>query len=151
MRSKKTISVIPAFLFSRKRASVRYFFDLLSIYTEENLSIERLWCFHDREGAFKSIRTLYRYHRALFLQIDKILKCLVSEIIGLSSSYEPPEISPADGVAHRKLEILFQALDTLVELLHKKNGIDFILDEEKYSFLHCFLFQRANIILLDTS
>lgn len=115
------------------------------------MSIEKLWNFHDREGSFKSVKTLYRYHNSLFLQIDKILKCLVSGIIGLSGSYEPPEISPEDGAAQRKLEILFQALDTLVELLHKKNGISFILDEEKYSFLHCYLFQRAGIILLDTS
>ena len=97
-----------------------------------------------------SLKTLYRYHRDLLRQIDSVIAVLSSEIVGLSSSYELPQIMPADNTARRKVAILFRSLDRLIELLHLKGRINPVLEEEKYAFLHCFLFQKANIILLDS-
>jgi hypothetical protein len=83
-------------------------------------------------------------------QIDAIITILTSEIVSLSSSYEIPDISPDESAAHRKVEILLQSLEKLIQLLHLKGKINPVLDEEKYAFLHCFLFQKGNIILLDS-
>ena len=81
-------------------------------------------------------------------QIDGVTAILIREIISLSSSEYLPAISPASSIAHRKVEILFQSLERLVELLHLKGRIGPILDDEIFAFLHCFLFQKAAIILL---
>lgn len=81
-------------------------------------------------------------------QIDAVTAVLTGEIISLSSSEEPPTISPASNTAHRKVEILLQSLDRLIELLHLKGRIGAVLDDERFAFLHCFLFQKADIILL---
>lgn len=98
-----------------------------------------------------SLKTLYRYHRDLMRQIDQVISAIASEIIKLSSSFELPEISPDASVPHRKVEILLGSLSKLIELLHYKNMTSPVLDDEKYAFLHNFLFQKANIILLDSS
>ena len=149
-RSKKTLSVIPAFLFVRKRKSILYFFNLLRHYVRDTLTLHTLWCIYDKDEIFTSQKTLYRYHRDLMRQIDVMITILTSEIVSLSSSYKLPEILPDESAPHRKVEILLLSLDRLTSLLHLKGKINPVLDEEKYAFLHCFLFQKGNIILLDS-
>jgi len=62
-----------------------------------------------------------------------------------------PEISPDENSPRRKVSILLESLDRLIELLHLKGKIGPLLEEEKYAFLNCFLFQKAGITLLDSS
>ena len=110
-----------------------------------------LWNLYDREEMFVSVKTLYRYHRELMRQIDAVIAILTTEIINLSNSCELPEVLPDASVPHRKVTILLHSLDRLIELLHLKGRINPVLDDEKYAFLHCFLFQKAGIILLNSS
>ena len=94
------------------------------------------------------MKTLYRYYRALMEQIDDIMKALTSGIISLDSTISIMDIHPEDDTKFRKLTILFHLIDTLLELLHRKNITGIILSEEAYEFIHCYLYQKSRIILL---
>lgn len=142
---------MPAFLFSRKRKSIDYFFQLISAYSEEKCSLLHLWKCHDMDEVFQSFKTLYRYHRNLIIQTDDIIKILTGGIIELDSNFEIQKILPGSEV-HQKLELLFKLLDILVNLLHEKNIVKPVLETEKFAFLNSYLFRKGKIIVLfDTS
>lgn len=107
-----------------------------------------MWSLYDQEAVFGSYKTLHRYYRDLMAQIDSIISILTKKIISLSSEDGLPEIFPADKSPHLKLKILFYQLDRLLELLHMKNRTSPILEDEKYAFLHEFLFRKGKTILL---
>jgi len=142
---------LPAFLFSRKQASLKYFFTLISLYAQEDVSLWRLWANTDRDDVFINIKTLYRYYHALCNQIDVILKTLSREIVDIDGNFTLPTIFPDRQRVRDKMKLLFFLLDKLIETIHKKQRSGIILQEERYSFLHSYLNQKAGIILLNSS
>jgi hypothetical protein len=142
---------MPAYLLSRKQKSLEYFFILLRLYVAENLSLEQIWATRDTDNHFRSLKTLYRYHRKLAGQIDAILTVLSREIAVVNSSFVLPEIGPDNRGAREKLRILFYLLDSLIDILHRKHRSSIILEQERHSYLNHYLWQSAGIQLLDSS
>jgi hypothetical protein len=142
---------LPAFLLSRKHKSLRYFFTLLRIYKDRKISIETLWSNYDTDGYFNNLKTLRSYFCALSRQIDEILSILSSHVVTLDTSIFLEDITPDKKNMHRKLEVLFTLIDRLLELLHQKDITGMIINDEKCSFIHAYLFQKAQIIFLDSS
>jgi len=120
-------------------------------YAEENLSLERLWARRDTSGIFTDIKTLYRYHRDLVSRIDGVLTLLCTGIVTASGSVILPDMNPGEDTARHKLRMLFVLLDTLIDILHQKNITGIILEGERHSFLHNYLYRNGKIILLNTS
>lgn len=138
-------------MFSRKRKSFHQFFKLLKIYADKNVSLETLWSFYDAGGSFDNYKTLQSYFSAVASQIDEILSVLSSHTIILEPSIVLEDITPDNATLQRKLELLFVLIDRLMELLHQKGLIGIITDDEKYFFIHAYLFQKAEIVFLNTS
>jgi len=143
--------VLPAFLFSRKRKSLQSFFQLLEQYATNETSVEKLWSFHKAAAEFGSIKTLRSYFRSIFRQIDRVLTVLQTQIIAANGAIEFKGIDPGNGTHEEKLTLLFSLLDQVMEMLHRKNITGILLAQEKYPFLHCFLYQNAGVVLLSTA
>lgn len=127
---------------------MQIFFKLVHKYTEQNLSIENVWDFGDTDGHFQNIKTLRAYFNTFFDQLDSILLALNSQIIELKGDYEMENIVPGDDKINRKLKILFQMIDELVELFQKKKVTGIVLEDEKYYCFHWCLFHKSEIFLL---
>jgi hypothetical protein len=117
-------------------------------YARENITVEKLWAIHDTSEVFANIKTLYRYKRNFVTQIDSILTVLSKEIVTAKGNVMLPEMMPGEDTARHKIQLLFQLLDTLIEILHMKHRSGIILQEERYSFLHGYLFLKGNVVLL---
>lgn len=147
-RSKVTLSVLPAFVLSRKQKSIRIFFDLLKIYSEKNITIECLWKYFDNSNHFKSLTTLRSYFKMFIFQLDNMLKVLTKEILLLNNKNKYPDILPNELDIIAKLTILFKTINQLLKILHEKN-IQTLLTREAPFFLHYFLFIESNIYLFN--
>ena len=143
--------MLPAFLLSRKQKSIEYFFTLMRLYAEEDISLEQIWTRHDTEGQFGSIKTLYRYHRQLASQLDDMLTMLCREAVMIQNCIVLPEIRPGENSTREKLRMLFSLLDILVDLMHQKHRSGILLQKERHAFLHYYFFRSAGILLLDSS
>ena len=143
--------MLPAFLLSRKQKSLEYFFSLMRVYVEEDVSLWALWANKDKEAMFKNIKTLYRYHRELLKQVDEIFKTLSRELVTVDGNFILPDVYPGRQSSRDKIRLLLFLLDKLIEILHKKQRSGIILQAERYSFLHSYLNQKAGIVFLNSS
>ena len=148
---KKTFSILPAFLFSKKQKSLSYFFQLMRIYCHKQCSLEQLWSYNELDDVFPCFRTLQSYHSKLLNQVHQILKILAQQCTILDSSIVLPDLLPDEQTIHNRLNLLFNILDLLIEIIHRKNIHSIILQEESIIFLHAFLFQKADLVFLDSS
>lgn len=139
---------MPAFLFSRKQKSIQIFFRLLHNFTEQDLSIEKLYYYFDNDNHFQDIKTLRKYFNSFISQLNQILTSLNSQIISLKGDSEIENIFPGDDKLNKKLRMLFRMIDELIELLQQKETKKIILEGEKYFCLHWFLFEKSNFFLL---
>lgn len=146
--TKITISILPAYILSRKQKSIKIFYDLLKTYTEKDISIEHLWSFFDNTNHFKSISTLRKYISVFIYQLDEILKLLTKKVVLLDSKNKYPDILPDENMINIKLQYFFKILNHLLKILHNQN-IQIILEYEMPYYFHYFLFSESKIFLLN--
>jgi hypothetical protein len=121
------------------------------IYCKKQCPLEHLWAYYDSEDLFPCYRTFQSYYGKLRNQIHEIIHILAQQCVVLDSSILLPDLLPENQTIHKRLELLFTLLDSLIEIIHRKNIYGVILQEERYTFLHGFIFQKAGVILLDSS
>jgi hypothetical protein len=145
---KKTLSIMPSFIFSRKQKNVRTFFELLEIYSNNDYSFEKLIYYFDKNFEFNSIKTFKNYYKNIILQIDDILKYLNLEIIKYNPDFKLVEINPDEKFFKLKIKILFSLIKEIFDLLHKNKITNVLLDYEMYPFFCFLIFKISNIIIL---
>jgi hypothetical protein len=145
--NKITISILPAYILTRKQKSIKIFFKLLKIYTEKKISIEKLYNFFDTSNHFKSLTTFKKYFSVLINQLDEILNSLTKSIVVLDSNNKYPNILPDKKSDFNKLKIMFNLITLLLKIIHELN-IQIILESEIPYFLHYLIFSESKKWLL---
>lgn len=148
--SKATLSILPAFVLSRKQKSIKIFFELINNYNENKISVEYLWKYFDKSNHFKSLTTLRNYFNILISQLDDLLKILTKKIVLLDTKNKYPDILPDETDITNKLRCLFILINQLLKILHKKK-IELFLETEASYFLNYILFLEVEILLLNSS
>ncbi len=133
-KKSETISVIPPYLLSRKRRCVNIFLGLIQNHYMKFEKIETIWKYYDTH--FNNLSTFRNYFNCLMKQCDDLIKTLSKLIIELDSSTKIPDIYPDQNSNIDKLNILFNILDKLCVIYHKKYLFGPILESEKYYFLN---------------
>lgn len=148
---KKTLSILPAFLFSRKRESLSFFFKLLHKYSKTDFSLEKIWGFYDPYSHFQNFKRLRFYFNILKRDLNEILSIINSDVICYDPNSEIYKISPGEMSIKQKLKIFFKLLEKLIDLIHRKKLSGIILEEERFSFFHSYYFKKTGKVLLNTS
>lgn len=138
---------MPSFLFSRKRKSLRIFFKLLEIYSQKDISLEKLINIYDNEYHF-SLKTYKKYLLCLLSQIDKILKTLTKNIISIDNNSSVLRIPPDDSAFKSKIKHLLKLIKEIINILFKKKITHSILNSEHFEYFHYLIFNLAGIVLL---
>ena len=120
---------------------------MLKIFTEKQISIEKLWAHFDTSNHFTSLTTLRNYFSILIYQLNEILNSLTKKIIVLNTNKKYPDILPDEKSVIDKLKNMFDLISLLLKIIHETN-ISIILESEISYFLHYFIFSESKTWLL---
>ncbi len=142
------MSVLPAFLLSRKQKSLDVFFKLLGIYASRPVSLEKLLYQFDTSDHFRSMTTLKKYFRDLASGIDAILCQLQGVVVRLQNDAPLIQISPHESGLRSKIDTLLKLIDALIKVLSQKKYIGVVLADEIPACFHSFLFFFTSLVFL---
>lgn len=149
---KKTLSILPSFILSRKQKNPALFMEIVRQISNGSTSIEKAWLKYDSPGHFRSLKTFQTYMKSLYQQLNRILSLLQKQIAIHKVDTKVSDIFPDHKERNTKFNLLYVLLDELKDTLHRKGLYRHFLDRETVSFLNHILFQEAGIIFLrDTS